>query len=390
MAVVRFGDVAGTTGFPSESDFRKAIGRSGWKQRFTSSNTFLDQIYVHLRRAQANPNDMMAMRKLRAACAKWVNNKGVGEYDSGTPTPRQNQIVILGLAASNRFYLLVNRFYLDRGRQTRLDARIAKAEIDDDLLLNLTGSPLGKKLGKDYRMERHTTKHVSNHIAAEKDWKDYKQKHKSRLGFEDWVESIAIPDREDNIGTLDKEKRKGSAAELRRGVQYMDEDGRSDYRLICFGARLAFDSKRTIADGNPLPARYVHTANMRGSSGPSFGIFVMDFHRNIYVARPASSRFHHSTFLGGSPVLAAGEIAVQNGTVRGVTNKTGHYRAGRQELLNTLRVLQSMGVSLEKAVVQDRGLKQSKWRKPMDVIRAHGNFDDPRVMNTPEQPIPMF
>lgn len=100
MAVVRFGDVSGATNFPSESEFRKNIGRSGLKTRFTRSNKFLDGIYVDLRRAHANPNDRMAMRRLGAACAKWLNKKAFGEYDSDQPSRWPIQIVALAVAAS--------------------------------------------------------------------------------------------------------------------------------------------------------------------------------------------------------------------------------------------------------------------------------------------------
>jgi hypothetical protein len=43
--------------------------------------------------------------------------------------------------------------------------------------------------------------------------------------------------------------------------------------------------------------------------------------------------FHHSTFLSGHPVLAAGEWIVDNGTVKVITAKSGHYTPKPSELL---------------------------------------------------------
>lgn len=39
-------------------------------------------------------------------------------------------------------------------------------------------------------------------------------------------------------------------------------------------------------------------------------------------------------------------IAVQNGTVRGITDKTGHDKADPQQLFHILPVFQNMGASL--------------------------------------------
>ncbi len=46
--------------------------------------------------------------------------------------------------------------------------------------------------------------------------------------------------------------------------------------------------------------------------------------RNIYIY--TRRRFHHSSFLAGAPVKAAGEWLVVDGQVMAITDKTGHYK----------------------------------------------------------------
>ena len=38
------------------------------------------------------------------------------------------------------------------------------------------------------------------------------------------------------------------------------------------------------------------------------------------------AKFHHSSFLAGEKVAAAGEIIIENGIIKEITNGSGHYR----------------------------------------------------------------
>lgn len=64
----------------------------------------------------------------------------------------------------------------------------------------------------------------------------------------------------------------------------------------------------------------------------------------------AVSEFHHSTFLAGGRVLAAGEWVVMAGKVLLISHKTGHHGASPQMLNNALRLL-NQRVDLSKTVV---------------------------------------
>jgi hypothetical protein len=52
----------------------------------------------------------------------------------------------------------------------------------------------------------------------------------------------------------------------------------------------------------------------------------MDRHGNFYVSlQHEAGRFHHSSFLHAAPVAAAGELDVQNGILRVLSDQSGHY-----------------------------------------------------------------
>jgi len=48
---------------------------------------------------------------------------------------------------------------------------------------------------------------------------------------------------------------------------------------------------------------------------------------NIYLSKYSEvGIFHHSSFLSGKPVGAAGEIIIEKGIIKEVTNASGHYQ----------------------------------------------------------------
>lgn len=60
-------------------------------------------------------------------------------------------------------------------------------------------------------------------------------------------------------------------------------------------------------------------------SGDGWAIFVATYDGKLYAHSHFEGKFHHSTFLGGQPVLAAGEIVVDNGEIVLINAKSGHY-----------------------------------------------------------------
>jgi len=116
-----------------------------------------------------------------------------------------------------------------------------------------------------------------------------------------------------------------------------DEDERAAYELAG-GATLRqggvpFDT----TSPEPLYSKF---------SGKGWGIYVMAADGTLYAGSHKVGLFHHSSFLAGSQTAAAGEIQARSGKLTGITNKSGHYRPGPQQMAQVLEELRSRGTSL--------------------------------------------
>lgn len=86
-------------------------------------------------------------------------------------------------------------------------------------------------------------------------------------------------------------------------------------------------------------------------SGGDRGIFVMDSQGNIYLSTEQEvGTFHHSSFLGGQPVSAAGELVVEDGRILIVTNQSGHYRPPPESLQLFLDQLAAQGMDVSQVI----------------------------------------
>jgi hypothetical protein len=77
-----------------------------------------------------------------------------------------------------------------------------------------------------------------------------------------------------------------------------------------------------------------------------WAIFVMDSSGRFFAAQHKVGLFHHSSFLAGGNVAGAGEIKVEGGRVKGITNKSGHYQPTTAEMMQVFAELESNGVDL--------------------------------------------
>jgi hypothetical protein len=81
-------------------------------------------------------------------------------------------------------------------------------------------------------------------------------------------------------------------------------------------------------------------------SGPGKAIFVMSQSGNIHVDSHVVGHRHHSSLLEGMPVACAGELEVHGGTLKWLSNKSGHYNPNIDHLLQILHMLQKKLVPL--------------------------------------------
>ena len=119
-------------------------------------------------------------------------------------------------------------------------------------------------------------------------------------------------------------------------VEYLDEESRKDYELV---------GGSTLTQGDP-PLPFDTSKMFSKHSGNGFGIYVMSPNGELYSHAHKVGLFHHSSFLAGLPTAGAGEIKVDGGTVKHVTNKSGHYQPDDENMKQTLEELRSRGVNL--------------------------------------------
>lgn len=153
-----------------------------------------------------------------------------------------------------------------------------------------------------------------------------------------------VPDKKDGKFTDVRKMLKDYVGEETGGkfegskVKYLDEVERLDYQLTVKDGKL-YDAKGKLFD----------TAGSKTlASGEGKAIFVMDESGVIYASKVhGMGVFHHSSFLGGKPVAAAGEVVVQNGVLTGVNRKSGHYLPTHKQLRQFVYQLREDGVDMQ-------------------------------------------
>lgn len=84
----------------------------------------------------------------------------------------------------------------------------------------------------------------------------------------------------------------------------------------------------------------------------TYGLYVMDEFGNIFVtASPKGGKIHHSSFLSGAPVAAAGHMTVVNGVLSYIDRSSGHYAPTPAQLKQVVNELKSKGVNFKNVEV---------------------------------------
>jgi hypothetical protein len=79
--------------------------------------------------------------------------------------------------------------------------------------------------------------------------------------------------------------------------------------------------------------------------------YVMDSDGLIYAHPNGINFLHHSSFLAGQPVAAAGSMEVYRGRLKFIDNNSGHYWPTIRHLRQMLRELNSRGTDLTKTTI---------------------------------------
>jgi len=120
------------------------------------------------------------------------------------------------------------------------------------------------------------------------------------------------------------------------GVKYLEwEKQRFSYLLMFPGGKI-------YQRGKPFDTRNTRTH----FSGPGWAIYVVSPTGLWYAGSHVVGQFQHSSFLGGRPVIAAGEIQVKDGVPLVITAKSGHYTPTMEQFMAGLESLKKVGIDM--------------------------------------------
>lgn len=350
-------------GIPSAYHFKTKLGRNIGSFRFRTRDPAIDAICEKLTLAEAfravyNQNAIDRLRAVRRQCHQY-EQQNVVRFKPYRDTPK---VIALRDAVSAQINAVAEQIMgIHRARdEDVLNQRIFDTFYTDQPYMQAQATGVGRKLGHSYQLERANSMHLPS--STMKAW----LKSGSRLGYRNWaatVEKWLNEDRKDYGSFLINNPN----AEIQpQTVQYLTEQERADYQLT-FRAGRAYDAENCV----------YHSGHHKSVfNGAGWSIYTVDFEGNFYVGGHKVNEFHHSSFFAGQPVMAAGEIAVNQGVVVGLTNKTGHYKAGPGELHKALQLLQSKGVNLNNVVVTDPFRCAGKWYSGSTALAAMGNLKD--------------
>jgi hypothetical protein len=119
---------------------------------------------------------------------------------------------------------------------------------------------------------------------------------------------------------------------------YIQHNPPYDLKLVKYYGGTAKAEKRRVefkagklvraGDGSPFDSQGLATA----TSGAGWAIFVVSPEGKTYAYKHKLGEYHHSTFLSGSAVMAAGELCCDQGVVKCITAKSGHYRPSKENM----------------------------------------------------------
>lgn len=141
---------------------------------------------------------------------------------------------------------------------------------------------------------------------------------------------------------------------FRQGVKYLsDEDTRDRYWVEIKGGRLLRKFRRVDANRTNLDTKTLVDHVKAKYPGMNFeAIFVLSPADKFYSHVVKLGRFHHSSLLGGTAIKSAGEWGVEDGKLKWINGKSGHYRPEQARFVDGLEILSRSGVLATDAVVR--------------------------------------
>ena len=99
------------------------------------------------------------------------------------------------------------------------------------------------------------------------------------------------------------------------------------------------------------------TAKEAAKLGGRF-IFVMNAAGQFFAGKSEVGVVHHSSFLAGGAVACAGEVEIQGGVLKTISNASGHYMPGPAYVWQALKQMQGAGIPLDNVKVEITGISK--------------------------------
>ncbi|KAF4148073.1 hypothetical protein GN958_ATG02767 [Phytophthora infestans] len=130
-------------------------------------------------------------------------------------------------------------------------------------------------------------------------------------------------------------------------VEYCNAEQRKSYEL-------KFVSNK---EDEIVRVQYATSERIVNTDELSKWIFVIDLSGRMYLGRKRKGRFHHSSFVSGAPILAAGKIIIKNGIIIAVEPHSGHFKPRLENVLALCSILANHGVDIDHIAF----VKPKKW-----------------------------
>ncbi len=209
-----------------------------------------------------------------------------------------------------------------------LPSRVVQRHHRQELVIAMSAQKGGRTLGQEYWLEKKDPLH--------RDWSDPVL---ANSVVSDWKSKSSFTSFLTYLETVEDQQIVISQTENAR-IRYFDAKQRENYRLD-FQA----DEKNNVCI-----LRNGALADTRGErthfSGEGYAIFVEDADGEIYIGSHVKGERHHSGFLAGGNVDAAGEMVIRNGKLIEIKDKSGHYHPSKRHILKLLQTLHLKGVDL--------------------------------------------
>lgn len=235
----------------------------------------------------------------------------------------------------------------DRWRQLRSHMQTLTRGMTHCRRHSLDGEPTtcnASMLHKDFWLEALDEQHrYGFHLRAfHKAWKSemaesQKSRSSSDASFFHWL---------DHGNGSRLELPECSQQELRTThVEYCDEEQRRRYEL------------QFVATAEGVKVHYAASQREVHTDERSKWIFVMDLEGRMYLGRKRKGRFHHSSFVSGAPIFAAGKAIIKHGTIVAIEPHSGHFKPRLENLLALCSMLATHGVDINSIAF----IKPKKW-----------------------------